>query len=735
MAINLSGFLGGLGEGFGAYQKDRRLEEATKFERDSELERQRLARLADQRGQEAIDRQARAEDRLTQQSEYNQGLGIFNQIQEIARADADDDITTARFLRSPGLDETSRQQEVQARLQRYGQRQGLIKQLSGQGKVQSTFGDVSALLRPTQFGTPDFKMPKPMIDPAQLKAMTDAELAKIYKAPAAQKADAVAQARQRLGYYADDSYLNANIPSLGTQLGYGAARQPARPLENAGAFFQQNPEFKVGVGGEKVLPTGAKQVVKYLDGTPMVEYQPRMEANYVSPEADTLRNSKLRADVDILTRSADAKVEQEYLKATGLKWKNLLSEKAYNAFDALTRAKINKLGQSGSSAGLALRKMSIMLAHQDRMAALGLKRQEFELDKVKQFNDAKKQFEDSLKSLEQQRRELKLKGGSATDFAQGGTRAAALDGLKEIDSQIAALKQQGAGVMRMDVNAANQFLGGQFAPASTLDPTQMLADEQTRQQQALLAAQMGMGRPQVQQAPQYIPAPQSPSIVFNPTIVTGGQPGQVGQPGVGAPGAGGAGAPGTGGALGGGGMVGGGGVVSPGLLGGVGGGPTPPGAGGAPTPGPAGKPQKFETVLAGLRGQFPALPTAALEAAAVQISQNPNASASQKALLKQQNDARVKENKKVEKAFDGFEILKGMPADTKWALNGRAYNGPLTVFGDGSAVPYDRQELQRRRKLGLKIETLRRIEAPRPKPRRVNVGTYRSSNEERIGSD
>ena len=121
MAINLSGFLGGLGEGFGSYQKEQQVRKQTQFERDSELERQRLARLADARGQEAIDRQARAEERLLGQSEYNQGLGIFNQIQEIAKADADDDVTTGRFLRSPGLDEASRQQEVQGRLQRYNQ--------------------------------------------------------------------------------------------------------------------------------------------------------------------------------------------------------------------------------------------------------------------------------------------------------------------------------------------------------------------------------------------------------------------------------------------------------------------------------------------------------------------------------------------------------------------------------------------------------------------------------------
>jgi hypothetical protein len=700
MAINLSGFLGGLGEGFGSYQKEQQVRKQTQFERDSELERQRLARLADARGQEAIDRQARAEERLLGQSEYNQGLGIFNQIQEIAKADADDDVTTGRFLRSPGLDEASRQQEVQGRLQRYNQRQSLIKTLSGQGKVTQTFGDVSTLLRPTQFGTPDFKMPKPMIDPAQLKAMTDTELAKIYKAPTGQKADAVAQARQRLGYYADDSYLNANLPNLGTSMGFGAARQPARPLESPDAFFQQNPEFKMGVGGEKVLPTGAKQVVSYVNGKPVVEYQPELKANYVSPEADTLRATKLRTDVDILRRSADAKVNQEFLKAEGLRWKNLLSEKAYQHFDALTRAKIAGKTKTASSASDALRKMSIMLAHQDRMAALGLRREEFELDKEKNFQSARLEFEKNIRALEQQKIELGVKSGGATDDARGATRQAAIDGIRKLDAEIAQMKQLGDRVKSKDINAANQVLGGQFAPANTLDATQMFADQQSQREAAILAAQMGMGRPQQQQVPQYMPAQQSPSIVFSPTINTGGQPGVMGA------GAGGAGAPGAGGALGGGG-----GIVPPGVLGGAGGGPTPPGTGGGPAPGPAGKPQKFATVLQELRGQFPAVSTSILEAAAEQIARNPEKAASQKATLKSLNDGQTKEKQKVGEAFKNVEFMKGVPSTAKYALNGQAYNGPITVFSDGSAVPYSREEVVRRRKAGLKMQPLTKLSA------------------------
>lgn len=706
MAINLSGFLGGLGEGFGAYQKEQQVKKNTQFERDSELERQRLARLADARGQEAIDRQARAEERLLGQSEYNQGLGIFNQIQEIAKADADDDVTTGRFLRSPGLDEASRQQEVQGRLQRYNQRQSLIKTLSGQGKVTQTFGDVSTLLRPTQFGTSDFKMPKPMIDPAQLKAMTDAELAKIYKAPTGQKADAVAQARQRIGYYADDSYLNANLPNLGTSMGFGAARQPARPLESPDAFFQQNPDFKMGVGGEKVLPTGAKQVVSYVNGKPVVEYQPELKANYVSPEADTLRATKLRTDVDILRRSADAKVNQEFLKSEGLRWKNLLSEKAFNWFDATQRAKIAGKTKSASSASDALRKMSIMLAHQDRMAALGLRREEFELDKEKNFQSARLEFEKNIRALEQQKIELGVKSGSATDDARGGTRQAAIDGIRKLDAEIAQMKQLGARVMGKDINAANQVLGGQFAPANTLDATQMFADQQSQREAAILAAQMGMGRPQQQQVPQYMPAQQSPSIVFSPTINTGGQPGVM-SGGVGAPGAGGAGAPGAGGPLGGGG-----GIVPPGILGGAGGGPGVPGADGSvDTTNKNAKPQNFATVLQGLRGQFPEVSTRILEAAAEQIARNPEMAASQKTTLKSLNDGKTKEKQRVAKIFKDVQFIKGVPSTTKYVLNGQAYNGPITVFSDGTAVPYSREELVRRRKAGLKIQGLTKLSA------------------------
>jgi len=548
MAINLSGFLGGLGEGFGAYQKERLVRDQTKFERDSELERQRLARLADARGQEAIDRQAKAEERLQGQAEYNQGLGIFNQIQEIAKADADDDVTTGRFLRSPGLDEASRQQEVQGRLQRYNQRQTLIKTLAGQGKVTQTFGDVSTLLRPTQFGTPDFKMPKPMIDPVQLRTMTDAELQKIIKAPAAQKADVAAQARKRLEYYADPSYIDANIPAVGADMGFGGSKG-AKPLENPAEFFQQNPMFQQGVGGERILPTGAKQVVKYVNGVPQVEYQRPLKADYVAPEAESLKSGILNRQLEFLTKSMDSRVAKSVAEAEKVRWSNLLSGKQYDWYDKIASAKAAKLRSNGSGASDSLRRLSIMLAHNDRVAALGQRQREFKLTETKAWNDTVTEFDKNLSGLKAERDAMLGKVGSAQDAGAGATRAAAQQGVARLDKEIQRLESLGAKVKTQNLGAASEVIGTNFTPAAELDATTMYADQQTQQQQALLAAQMGMAGPRYQQQP----APQAPAqapMVFAPNISLGGM-------------AGGAGMPGAAGAAGGGGFAGGGGILPP----------------------------------------------------------------------------------------------------------------------------------------------------------------------------
>ena len=543
MAINLSGFLGGLGEGFGSYQKEQQVKKNTQFEKDSELERQRLARLADQRGQDAVDRQAKSEERLLAQSEYNQGLGIFNQIQEIARADADDDVTTGRFLRSPGLDEASRQQEVQGRLQRYNQRQTLIKQLSGQGKVTQTFGDVSTLLRPTQFGTPDFKMPKPMIDPAQLRSMTDAELQKIIKAPGAQKPDATAQARQRLGYYADQSYLDANVPEFGKNLGFGGPTG-SKALENPAQFFQQNTDFKTGVGGERILPTGAKQVVKYVNGVPTVEYQRPLKADYVEPQAEALKSGILNRQLEFLTRTMDSRTAKSLAEAEKVRWSNLLAGKQYAWYDKIAGAKAAKLRSNGSGASDSLRRLSIMLAHNDRVAALGQRKQEFELNKTEAWQKTVKEFDDNLRGLEKERDDLKQAVGKSTDFGLGGSREAARQGVDRLTREIDTMRAQGARVKTLNLGAASEVIGTNFTPAAQLDATTMYADQQAQQQQALMAMQMGMAGPRYQQQP----APQAPAqgpMIFSPNINLGGMQGGAGMPG----------AAGGGGAIGGGGVL------------------------------------------------------------------------------------------------------------------------------------------------------------------------------------
>jgi hypothetical protein len=624
MAINLSGFLGGLGEGFGSYQKEQLVKKNTQFEKDSELERQRLARLADKRGQEAIDRQARAEERLQGTAEYNQGLGIFNQIQEIARADADDDVTTGRFLRSPGLDEASRQQEVQGRLQRYNQRQTLIKTLSGQGKVTQTFGDVSTLLRPTQFGTPDFKMPKPMIDPVQLRTMTDAELQKIIKAPAAQKADVAAQARKRLEYYADPSYIDANIPAVGADMGFGGSKG-AKPLENPAEFFQQNPMFQQGVGGERILPTGAKQVVKYVNGVPQVEYQRPLKADYVAPEAESLKSGILNRQLEFLTKSMDSRVAKSVAEAEKVRWSNLLSGKQYDWYDKIASAKAAKLRSNGSGASDSLRRLSIMLAHNDRVAALGQRQREFKLTETKAWNDTVTEFDKNLSGLKAERDAMLGKVGSAQDAGAGATRAAAQQGVARLDKEIQRLESLGAKVKTQNLGAASEVIGTNFTPAAELDATTMYADQQTQQQQALLTAQMGMAGPRYQQQP----TPQAPAqapMVFAPNINLGGMAGGAGMPGAAG-----------GGALGGPGVMGGAGAGSSGVQ-------FDPLTGEVVRTDPkTGKPIKptatYDQTLVGLKGKYPKLSEADLARGARALMVAPDSRDAIFANLKGKSDA------------------------------------------------------------------------------------------------
>jgi hypothetical protein len=254
----------------------------------------------------------------------------------------------------------------------------------------------------------------------------------------------------------------------------------------------------------------------------------------------------------------------------------LIAGKEYANYDAVTRAKINKLTQRGSGASDALRRMSIMLAHADRQASLGLKEREFQFTQLKGWREASKQADDDIKALEEEYRNLAVTAGGSMDMAQGGKRGAALQGMQAIGAQIQAMKQQRDMLKRGDINGANMSLapmmGGNFTPASQLDATSMYSDFERQRQEQLLRSQY----PQAQQSPQIVMPPQqaAPSINFNPTIVTGGGPGMAGGAGAGAP------------ITGGGGYYGGPGVMGGG---GIGGGPQPPGGGGGAVK-PTGKP-------------------------------------------------------------------------------------------------------------------------------------------------
>jgi hypothetical protein len=147
MAINLTSFLGGLGKGYGVYDQQRRQQVA--------LDRQQAAedRMYES-SQAAIKRQADAEARQLEQSNRAQALSIFNQIQELNRVDAEDETNTLRFIRTPGLDEAARLQEAQARRDRAKRTQNLVATLSRQPNVSGQFGDVTGVLRHSQFENP-----------------------------------------------------------------------------------------------------------------------------------------------------------------------------------------------------------------------------------------------------------------------------------------------------------------------------------------------------------------------------------------------------------------------------------------------------------------------------------------------------------------------------------------------------------------------------------------------------
>ena len=447
MALNLTGFLGGLGEGYGAYAKDKSIK----------------------------DREALAERKVDQAD----ARMTYDRMTQILKDDAADELNTLTRLRNPGIDQITKQAEMDARRSRHESARGVITQLAAQPGMTKTFGNLTGLLKPSAIAGPGFKAPRAEIDPYKAFDIAQKERARIEQLPgdASVKAGAVAQSRQFLVDMVPQEMLDRVLPAFGTSMGYGPATQAARPLEKPEDFFAQNQGFVPGQGGERVLPTGAKQVVKYRDGVPYVEYQPELKAMYESPESKTINNQLKFEQVRRLQGLYDSTVREAASKADIAEWNAKLKGKQYDWFDKIQTADINKKNFAASAAGAsnALRRLGIMLAHQDRVAGMdqrdaqfgqmmGYRGQQLSLQSATLQQRAKEDFLKNYGDLTKQFNAARTLAGAAQSKGMGPAKDAAIKNMNDIAAQLSGMKTQFDAMNSGNIDVANRIAGVQAIP-------------------------------------------------------------------------------------------------------------------------------------------------------------------------------------------------------------------------------------------------------------------------------
>lgn len=520
MAINLTGFLGGLGTGFDAYAKEKR------------------ARTME-------DRLQQREDLAQQKLDEGTSRSIYDRLVQLTKDDALDEAETLKRLRLPTIDATAKQQELEARRQRHENAKLIAGQLASQPGVTKLFGNVSGLLRPSMASGPGFQMPSPEVDPTRAFDLLSKERTRIegITTPGVDKASLVAQARRSLENLVPKDMLDRMLPEYGASLGFGTATAPAKALENPAEFFAKNQGFKEGVGGEKILSTGARQKVFYKDGVPMVEYAPELKATYESPELAAARVKLTSEQARRLEGLYDPVVRKAQADATLSEWKSKLAGKQFEWYDKTAAAKIHKdtMVKSGSAASDALRRMSILLAHQDRVAGMQQRGEQFQqmmgfrgaglsLQSQALLQKAKQDFMNNYKSLNESYAKAKEAAAASTDKGMGASQRAALENMTMFKKTIDQMGSQFNALSAGDVQLAGQMVG-MGGSASMIDPSALMAGGGQPAQQGGIDPNMLMQMMMAQSAgqQQQAPAPQQP-IVFSPQIFAGGQPGMMGGP-------------------------------------------------------------------------------------------------------------------------------------------------------------------------------------------------------------
>ena len=447
MALNLTGFLGGLGEGYGAYAKDKSIK----------------------------DREALAERKVDQAD----ARMTYDRMTQILKDDAADELNTLTRLRNPGIDQITKQAEMDARRSRHESARGVITQLAAQPGMTKTFGNLTGLLKPSAIAGPGFKAPRAEIDPYKAFDIAQKERARIEQLPgdASVKAAAVAQSRMFLKDIIPDEMLDRIVPAFGTSMGYGPATQTARPLEKPEDFFAQNQGFVPGQGGERILPTGAKQVVKYRDGVPYVEYQPELKATYESPESKTINNQLKFEQVRRLQGLYDSTIREAASKADIAEWNAKLKGKQYDWFDKIQTADINKKNFAASAAGAsnALRRLGIMLAHQDRVAGMdqrdaqfgqmmGYRGQQLSLQSATLQQRAKEDFMKNYDSLTKQFNAARTLAGKSQSLGMSPAKDAAIKNMNDLAAQLSGMKTQFDAMNSGNMDVVNRIAGVQAIP-------------------------------------------------------------------------------------------------------------------------------------------------------------------------------------------------------------------------------------------------------------------------------
>lgn len=480
MAINFAALLGGFGSGYQQAQQQRR--------------------------------QNRREDLAELRADQAQSNTIFNQIQELVRTDAADEAKTLQDLRTAGLDPGMRQALMDQRRKRHESAQQTIGSLSGQPGIIKQYGNVKNMLAPSMLMGGGFEV-KPYMSEEGLRSIAAMGTKEAREADQREKAGVIERYRKDLLQYAPQDYVDRILPQIGANLGYAAptAAKPLQATTDIGKLAKDIPGFIPGVGGERILPTGAKQRIYYKDGKPMVDYAKGMTADYTPPEATRLKNQKMGEELRQLRGMYDYKQQLAKANIENKQWQTSLLQEKVKTYAPEARARMQKYLSNTSAknaeTNAKLRLLSILLSAEQRQQGLNLDERQFGFDVAYKRQQLLNGIDSDLQAMQKELRDARAGAGKYRDLGFKGAWDGTMGGIQELESQIAGLASQRNALASGNVGMAGQVLGG-FGDVNAINPMALLGQSQGRGDMLQQMAMMNMLRgPQQAPQPQVIPMP------------------------------------------------------------------------------------------------------------------------------------------------------------------------------------------------------------------------------------